>query len=68
MVAKTIPSKKNFEIVKEELLNLLRESDTVKERKFNIQNIINHREDTDITKGCKDNKILDNTRTDAEKV
>ena len=47
MVAKIITRKKNPEIVKEELLNSLRESDTVKERKFNIQNIINQREAID---------------------
>ena len=47
MVAKIITRKKNPEIVKEELLNSLRESNTVKERKFNIQNIINQREAID---------------------
>ena len=36
MVAKTITRKKNSEIVKEELLNSLRESDVVAEREFSI--------------------------------
>ena len=44
MVAKTIIRKKNPEIVKEELLNLLRESDTVEERGFNKHNIIDQGE------------------------
>ena len=34
MVAKTITRKKNPKIVKEELLNLLKGSDTVKDRKL----------------------------------
>ena len=54
MVAKPITRKKNPDIVNEELLNLLRESDTVKERKFNIQNIIDQREAIDITKRYKE--------------
>ena len=49
MVPKTITRKKNPEIVKEELLNSLRKNDTVKEREYNIQNIIDQREPTDIT-------------------
>ena len=48
MVVKTITRKKNPEIVKEELLNSLRESDTVEEREFNMQNIIDQREAIDI--------------------
>ena len=44
MVAKTIARKKNIETVKEKILNSLRESDTVEERYFNIQNMINQRE------------------------
>ena len=39
MVAKTIKRKKNTEIVKEELLKLLRESDTVGESDFDINKI-----------------------------
>ena len=54
MVAKPITRKKNPDIVNEELLNLLRESDTVKERKFNIQNIIDQREAIDIIKRYKE--------------
>ena len=50
MASKTITRKKNPEIVKEELLNPLRKNDTVKEREFNIQNIIDQREATDIIK------------------
>ena len=53
MVAKSIIRKKNPSIVKEELLNLLRKSDTVKKLEFNIQNIIDQREATDITKPYK---------------
>ena len=44
MVAKTITRKKNTETVKEELLNSLRESDTIEESDFNIQNMIDQRE------------------------
>ena len=50
MVGKTITGKKNIEIVKEELWNSLRKSDTAEEQEFNIQNIINQREDIDIMK------------------
>ena len=50
MVAKTISRKKNTEIVKEELLNLLKESDIVDKQEFNIQNIIDQRETIDIIK------------------
>ena len=44
MVEKTITRKKNTETVKEKILNSLRERDTVEERYFNIQNMINQRE------------------------
>ena len=44
-LAKIITRKKNPEIVKEELLNSSRESDTVKDREFNIQNIIQPKHD-----------------------
>ena len=54
MLAKTITRKKSPEIVEEKLLNLLKESDTVKEREFNIQNIIDQREAIDITKHYKE--------------
>ena len=50
MVGKTITGKKNIEIVKEELRNSLRKSDTAEEQEFNIQNIINQREAIDIMK------------------
>ena len=50
MVAKTIARKKNPKIRKEELLNLLRQGDTVEQREFNIQNIIAQREAIDIIK------------------
>ena len=50
MVAKTISRKKNTEIVKEELLNLLKESDIVDKQEFDIQNIIDQRETIDIIK------------------
>ena len=40
--------------MKEELLNSLRESDPVKERGFNIQNIINQREAINIIKRCEE--------------
>ena len=42
--------KKNPEIFKEELLNLLNESDTVEVVQSNTQNIINQREAIDIVK------------------
>ena len=44
MVAKTIKRKKNIETVKEELLNSLRESDTVGQSYFDIQNTIDQQE------------------------
>ena len=44
MVSKTVKNKKDTETVKEELLNLLRESDAVEESDFNIQNITDQRE------------------------
>ena len=50
MVAKVITKKKNPEIMKKELLNSPRESDAVKVRKFNIQNIIDQRQAIDIIK------------------
>ena len=50
MVAKTINRKKNPEIGKEELLNLLRESDTGEEQKFNTHNIIDQGKAIDIIK------------------
>ena len=50
MVAKIITRKKNPEIVKEELLNSLEQSDTVEEREFNMQNLINQGEAIDIIK------------------
>ena len=50
MVAKSITRKKIPEVLKEELLNLLRKNDAVKEQEFNIQNIIDQREPTDIIK------------------
>ena len=53
MVAKTMTRKKNPEIVKDELLNSLRVSNTVEEREFNIQNIIDQREAIDIIKRCQ---------------
>ena len=40
MVAKTVKRKKNTKTVKKDLINLLRESDTVEESDFNIQNTI----------------------------
>ena len=48
MVTKTITRKKKQE--KQELLNLLRESDTTKEQEFNIQYIIDQTEAIDISK------------------
>ena len=44
MVVKTAKRKKNTKTVKEDLLNLLRESDTVEESNFNIPNTIDKRE------------------------
>ena len=44
MVVKTAKRKKNTKTVKEDLLNLLRESDTVQESNFNIPNTIDKRE------------------------
>ena len=41
-------------MVKEEISNSLRESDTVKEREFNIQNIIEEREAINIIKCCEE--------------
>ena len=74
MVAKTIARKKNIETVKEKILNSLRESDTVEERYFNIQNMINQREVIEAIKHYEDiikigNKknILGNKRTNAKK-
>ena len=74
VVAKTIARKKNIETVKEKILNSLRESDTVEERYFNIQNMINQREVIEAIKHYEDiikigNKknILGNKRTNAEK-
>ena len=55
MAAKTFRRKKNPEIVKEELLNSLRESDAVKEQEFNLQNIIDQREATGIIKRYEEN-------------
>ena len=54
MLAKTITRKKSPEIVEEKLLNLLKESDTVKEREFDIQNIIDQREAIGIIKHYKE--------------
>ena len=50
MATKTFARKKTLEILKKELLNLLRKSEMVKEREFNIQNIIDQREAIDIIK------------------
>lgn len=44
IVAKTIISKKNPKIVKEELLNSLWESDAAEEQEFNIQSTIDQTE------------------------
>ena len=49
MAEKTITRKKP-EIVNKECLSLLKESDTVKQLEFNIQNIIVQRVATDIIK------------------
>ena len=74
MVEKTITRKKNTETVKEKILNSLRERDTVEERYFNIQNMINQREVIEAIKHYEDiikigNKknILGNKRTNAKK-
>ena len=48
MVVKTFTRKKNTEVVKEQLFNSMRESDTVEEREFNIHNIIDQGEAIDI--------------------
>ena len=40
MVVKIIKRKKNPKIVKEGLINMLRESNIVEERKFNTHNVI----------------------------
>ena len=50
MMAKIITRKKNPKIVKEKLLNSLRESDTVEEQEFNMHNIITQGEAIDIIK------------------
>ena len=50
MIAKTITRKKNHEIVKEELLNSLRESDIVEEQEFSLKNVDDKREAVDIIK------------------
>ena len=68
MVAKKFTRKKNPKTVKGELLNLLRESDTLKDREFNIHNIIDHREAIDIIKHYEAKKQRNNTRTDTAKV
>ena len=52
LVTKTFTKKKNPEIIKENLLNSLKESDTVEEQEFNIQNRIDQR-DIDIIKRYK---------------
>ena len=54
MVEKTITRKKNTETVKEKILNSLRERDTVEERYFNIQNMINQREVIEAIKHYED--------------
>ena len=54
MAEKTITRKKP-EIVNEECLSLLKESDTVKELQFNIQKIIDQRVATDIIKRYEEN-------------
>ena len=54
MVAKTIARKKDPEIVKEELLKLLSKSDTVEEKEFSMQNIIDQREAVNIVKPYKE--------------
>ena len=46
--------KKDSEIVKEELLNLLSKSDTVEEKEFSMQNIIDQREAVNIVKPYKE--------------
>ena len=46
--------KKDPEIVKEELLNLLSKSDTVEEKEFSMQNIIDQREAVNIVKPYKE--------------
>ena len=54
MAEKTFTRKKP-EKVKEECLSLLKESNTVKEQEFNIQNIIDQRVATDIIKRYEEN-------------
>ena len=62
--------------MKEELLNSLRESDTVEDQEFNIHNITDQRQAIDIIKHYeeiikttrKEKKKKGNTRTNAEKV
>lgn len=73
MVAKTITRKKNPEIVKEGFLNLLKESDTMEERPFNIHNLIDQRDVVNIIIHYEEiirtgKKKQKDTRTDAEKV
>ena len=48
MVAKIITRKKNPEIVKNELLNFMTESDTVEEMEFNTYNLIDQGQAIDI--------------------
>ena len=55
MAANTITRKRTSEAMKEESQNLLRKSDTVKEQEFNIKNIINQWETTDIIKRNEEN-------------
>ena len=54
MVAKTITRKKKTETVEKELLNSFRESDTIEERDFNIQNIIDQQEAIKRIKHCEE--------------
>ena len=63
MVAKTIKRKKNTEKVKKELLNSLKESDTVKERDFNIQKFIDQRETGNIIKHYEEIIKIGNKKT-----
>ena len=55
MAAITITRKRTSEAMKEESQNLLWESDTVKEQEFNVKNIINQWETTDIIKRNEEN-------------
>ena len=75
MVAKAIKRKKNTETTKEELLNSLRESDTVEESDFNILNIIDQQEAIErikhydeILKTGNKNTIRYESRTDVKEV